>query len=207
MAGTFNCSGGTDLRQAGGKEAAARSLARRAAKNKNARMTRDLSNLLVLIVAARTLGGLWRVERRSRLAALRVHHLLAATMARHSTLTAGFARLLAGPLVGRPLLVGRLATLAGNLALFHAIHRGESAILFSHTSLPDSLRSLSPRHIASGRPSVPEAADRLSGPPRGPTAPHNPASPNGPFVRWVVAATDVPRLKSGRSVTLSNRGT
>src|SRR5688500_18144935 len=93
-------------------------------------------------------------------------------MACHSTLAAGFARLLAGPLVGRALLVGRLATLAGNLALFHAIHRGESAIVFSHTTLPDSLRSLSPRHIASGRPSVPEAVDRLSGPPRGPSAPH-----------------------------------
>src|SRR5688500_743958 len=69
-------------------------------------------------------------------------------MACHSTLAAGFARLLAGPLVGRPLLVGRLATLTGNLALFHAIHRGESAILFSHTTLPESLAG-SPRAICS----------------------------------------------------------
>src|SRR5688500_16057637 len=93
-------------------------------------------------------------------------------MACHSTLAAGFARFLAGPLVGRALLVGRLATLAGNLALFHAIHRGESAILFSHTSLPDSLRCLPVPYRAGETPSVPGAAARLSGPPRGPTAPH-----------------------------------
>src|SRR5688500_12622021 len=137
-------------------------------------MTRDLSNLLVLIVAARTLGGLWRVERRRRLAALRVHHLLAATMARHSTLAAGFARLLAGPLVGRALLVGRLATLTGNLALFHAIHRGESAILFSHTTLLNPLRCFSPRHMLAGDFLAPSPQPRSAGRAScGLAAPHN----------------------------------
>src|SRR5688572_24096048 len=174
MAGTSNCSGSTYARQARPyKEEAARALStRRAAKNKNARTTRELSNLLVLIVAARTLGGLWRVERRCRLAALRIHHLLAATMARHSTLTAGFARLLAGPLVGRPLLVGRFATLAGNLALLHAIHRGESAILFSHTTLPLIHSASSPRATSRRVDAVRSWSRRwLSGPPCGPTAP------------------------------------
>src|SRR5205809_703890 len=56
-------------------------------------------------------------------------------MARHSTLAAGLARLLAGPLVGRTFLMRCLAALAGNLALLETVHRGESAILFSHTDL------------------------------------------------------------------------
>src|SRR5687768_13056449 len=56
-------------------------------------------------------------------------------MAGHSALPPGFARFLAGPLVGRPLLMSSLASLAGNLALLRAVHRSESAILFSHTDL------------------------------------------------------------------------
>src|SRR5687768_12520727 len=56
-------------------------------------------------------------------------------MAGHSALPPGFARFLAGPLVGRTLLMGSLASLAGNLALLRAVHRSESAILFSHTDL------------------------------------------------------------------------
>src|SRR6476620_198000 len=70
-------------------------------------------------------------------------------MTRHPALASGFSRFLACPLVGRALLMGGLATLTGNFALLRAVHRGESAILFSHTNLLppltarlDSLRSL-----------------------------------------------------------------
>jgi len=37
--------------------------------------------------------------------------------------------------VGRALLMSGFATLAGNLALLCAVHRSESAVLFSHTDL------------------------------------------------------------------------
>src|SRR5215813_14450374 len=56
-------------------------------------------------------------------------------MAGHAAFASGFACFLAGPLVGRALLMSGLATLAGNLALLRAVHRSESAVLFSHTDL------------------------------------------------------------------------
>src|SRR5215510_6770081 len=61
--------------------------------------------------------------------------LRAPTMAGHAAFASGFACFLAGPLVGRALLMSGLATLAGKLALFRAVHRSESAVLFSHTDL------------------------------------------------------------------------
>ncbi len=70
------------------------------------------------------------------LVALASRHLTAAAMTRHAALASGFARFLAGPLVGRALLMGGLAALAGNLALLRAVHRSESAIFFSHSVLP-----------------------------------------------------------------------
>src|SRR5688572_11606861 len=84
-------------------------------------------------------------------------------MARHPTLAAGFARLLAGPLVSRPLLMGGLASLAGNLALLRAIHRGESAILFSHTDLLDSTPRWLPPRLVRRTPRFPAAVCRLTG--------------------------------------------
>src|SRR6266550_1991366 len=61
-------------------------------------------------------------------------------MAGHPALASGFARFLACPLVGRALLVRRFAAFAGDLALLRAVHRSESAILFSHTDLLPSTR-------------------------------------------------------------------
>src|SRR5215475_3881258 len=84
--------------------------------------------------------------------------LRAPTMAGHAAFTSGFACFLACPFVGRALLMGGLATLAGNLALLRAVHRSESAVLFSHTdllpialTLPASTRCApgkSPQHLA-----------------------------------------------------------
>src|SRR5687768_9528043 len=104
-------------------------------------MTARLAYLLV--VGTRPLGGeprpigkIRRTQiRRHGVAALFRAQFCAPAMARHAALAAGFTRFLAGPLVGRALLMGCLATLAGNLALFHAVHRSESTILFSHTDL------------------------------------------------------------------------
>jgi hypothetical protein len=48
--------------------------------------------------------------------------LLLPAMTRHSTFATCFARFLAGPLVRRSLLVGGLATFAGDLALLVSIH-------------------------------------------------------------------------------------
>src|SRR5687767_11297813 len=106
-------------------------------------------------------------------------------MAGHAAFAAGFTRFFAGPLVGRALLVRSLAALARNLALFGAVHRGESAILFSHTSLPESLAC--PPHSARGEPVF--AARRA---PRTAAA-HVRRSRTGQV------ATDVPRLRSSPS--------
>src|SRR5215475_16093911 len=61
--------------------------------------------------------------------------LRAPTMAGHAAFASGFACFLARPLVGRALLMSGFASLAGNLALLRAVHRSESAVLFSHTDL------------------------------------------------------------------------
>src|SRR5687768_10099628 len=106
-------------------------------------------------------------------------------MAGHAAFAAGFTRFFAGPLVGRALLMRSLAALARNLALFGAVHRGESAILFSHTSLPESLAC--PPHSARGEPVF--AARRA---PRTAAA-HVRRSRTGQV------ATDVPRLRSSPS--------
>src|SRR5688572_25262948 len=92
-----------------------------------------LANQLALIVAAGALGHIGRPEIRGHAALLVA--FLAPPMARHAALAAGLARFFAGPLMGRALLMRCLATLAGNLALLGAVHRRESAILFSHTDL------------------------------------------------------------------------
>src|SRR5215510_451414 len=55
-------------------------------------------------------------------------------MTRHSALAASFSRLLAGPLVRRPLLMCSLPALAGDLALLGSVHRRKTAILFCHVS-------------------------------------------------------------------------
>src|SRR5215207_3725251 len=89
-------------------------------------------------------------------------------MACHSALAAGFARFLAGPLMSGALLVRRLAALARDLSLLGAVHRGKSAILFCHTDLPDPLHA------------------------------HRQMPARRRCVRWGRAATEVPRLKSGR---------
>jgi hypothetical protein len=57
-------------------------------------------------------------------------------MACHSAFAARLARLLGGPLVGRPFLVCRFAALAGNIALLMSVHRSKSAIFFRHRALP-----------------------------------------------------------------------
>src|SRR4051812_30680439 len=116
-------------------------------------------------------------------------------MACHSALAAGLARFLAGPLVGGPLLVRRLAALARDLALLGAVHRGKSAILFCHTDLPDPLhaRRLIPAHRRFPRP-PPVPCGRL----RASMRRAFPARPwRAPSFRSVGAATEVPRLKSG----------
>ena len=115
---------------------------RGAATKQDARIAARSAYLLV-VAAARPLGGeprpigairRTRVRRRA-VASLFRPHFRAPTMARHTTLAAGITRFLAGPLVGRALLMGCLAALAGNLALLHAVHRSETTILFSHTDL------------------------------------------------------------------------
>src|SRR5258705_10872588 len=97
-------------------------------------MTSELPNLLVRTVVARR--HVRRCQVLCVLVALASRHLTAAAMTRHAALASGFARFLACPLVGRALLMGGLAALAGNLALLRAVHRSESAIFFSHTVLP-----------------------------------------------------------------------
>lgn len=69
-------------------------------------------------------------------------------MGRLSALAARCASLLGGELVGRSLLVGRLASLAGDQPLFFSIHTREATFaFFSHSRSPS-------RHIA-------KAASRL----------------------------------------------
>src|SRR5688500_4985843 len=118
------------------------------------------ANLLVRVVAAGTFHRIRHHLRRlvAGAAARLIHHLLAATMAGHAALAAGLTCFLAGPLVGRALLMRSLAALACDLALLGAVHRGESAILFSHTFLPDSLAS--PPHTPARRTPVPFQASR-----------------------------------------------
>jgi hypothetical protein len=72
------------------------------------------------------------VRRGRRLAAA---SLLLAPTARRPAFAARLPRFFARPLVRRALLVGRPATLAGNLALLIAIHRGKTAIFFRHDYL------------------------------------------------------------------------
>src|ERR1044072_609991 len=97
-------------------------------------MNERLPNLLAGIVVALRAVGL-QVLRVVVLHPLAARQLRAPTMAGHATLASGFTCFLAGPLVGRALLMSGLATLTGNLALLRAVHRSESAVLFSHTDL------------------------------------------------------------------------
>src|SRR5262245_19511824 len=69
--------------------------------------------------------------------------LLLAAMARHPALASRFARFLAGPLVGRALLMRCLAALAGDLPLLLPVHRRKTAILFGHRLLPPGRMSVS----------------------------------------------------------------
>src|ERR1041384_4825020 len=93
----------------------------------------ELPDLFVrTLVARHRLGRRRQILRRLAGAACQ---LTAPTMTRHAALAPGFARFLAGPLVGRALLVGGLSALTGNFALLRAVHRSESAILFSHSNL------------------------------------------------------------------------
>src|SRR5688572_30362346 len=101
--------------------------------------TGRLANQFALIVAAGALGHVRRTQI-GHAAALLVA-FLAPPMARHAAFAAGLARFFAGPLMGRALLVRCFAALAGNLALLGAVHRRESAILFSHTDLLPQSRS------------------------------------------------------------------
>src|SRR5688572_1944484 len=82
---------------------------------------RRSANLLVRVVAAGAFHAIRPHVRRLAAAAL-IHHLLASTMAGHSAFAAGFTCFLAGPLVGRALLVRRLAPLAGNFSLLGPVH-------------------------------------------------------------------------------------
>src|SRR4051812_41029846 len=61
-------------------------------------------------------------------------------MAGDPALAAGVARLFARPFVCGPLLVGRLAALACDLALFASIHRSEPAVFLSHDVPPSRVR-------------------------------------------------------------------
>ena len=76
--------------------------------------------------AARTLRGV----------VVASHHLPAPAMAGDTAFAAGIARFLAGPLVSGAFLVGSLAPLTGDLALFGAIHRRKSSIFLGHVILP-----------------------------------------------------------------------
>src|SRR5688500_8946408 len=79
-----------------------------------------LAHALALIVAARTLrtrhAGIVHVHLAGDGLSL-TRPLSSTTMTRHAAFAAGFPRFLARPLVGRPLLMGGLAALAGNLTL------------------------------------------------------------------------------------------
>src|SRR5688572_9964715 len=108
-------------------------------------------------------------------------------MAGHAALASGLARFLARPLVRRALRVCRLPSLAGDLALLLAVHRGESAILSSHSDLLYPLRWAPPQRDGGRTFPAAEAADR---------------NPSGSRKRR--AATDVPRLPGKTAVTLSN---
>jgi hypothetical protein len=66
-------------------------------------------------------------------------------MARHASLAACFTRFLTRPLVSRAFRMRGLAPFAGNLTLLLTVHRGESAILFSHAHLPLSSRGANER--------------------------------------------------------------
>src|SRR5262245_39306024 len=106
-----------------------------------------LANLLagIVVVATRHVGR-FQVLRAFAAHPLVARQLRAPTMARHAAFASGFACFLAGPLVGRALLMSGLATLAGNLALLRAVHRSESAVLFSHTNLlPNCHSTVRPR--------------------------------------------------------------
>src|ERR1041384_687571 len=110
----------------------------------------ELPDLFVrTLVARHRLGRRRQILRRLAGAACQ---LTAPTMARHAALASGFARFLAGPLVGRALLMGGLAALTGNFALLRAVHRSEPAILFSHTDLlPKSTHMPTPDSRSSQR--------------------------------------------------------
>src|SRR4029079_17010556 len=98
-----------------------------------------LRHLLVLVAVLRRAGHLGVALALRRLTR-GVRPLPTATMACHSALAAGLARFIAGPLVGSTLLMRCLAALARDLPLLGAVHRGESAILFCHSDLPDHSR-------------------------------------------------------------------
>lgn len=71
--------------------------------------------------------------------------LAASTMTRNAPFAPRVPRLFARPLVGRALLMRRLAPLAGDLPLLASIHRRESAIFLRHGFLP--LPSSSPDEL------------------------------------------------------------
>jgi hypothetical protein len=56
-------------------------------------------------------------------------------VAGHASLASGLTCLLGCPFVGSPFLMRRLATLAGDLFLPVSVHRGKSAIFFTHIDL------------------------------------------------------------------------
>jgi hypothetical protein len=65
-----------------------------------------------------------------------VFTLAALTMTCQTTLAAGITRFFARPLVRGAFLMRCLATLAGNLALSHSIHRRKTTIFFCHSRPP-----------------------------------------------------------------------
>src|SRR6478736_3492739 len=88
-------------------------------------------------------------------------------MAGDPALAAGVARLFTRPFVCGPLLVGRLAALACDLALFASIHRSEPAVFLSHDVLPPVSGAPSPRRAHRSSPTssvatpVPQRIDPL----------------------------------------------